>query len=171
MLGSLIGCATHRGSLYEEPNTDLPRPHCGSKITISDERKNITTGQKLHIPTFTMPGDNGQVRPEMPIDLLSRYNALLKQTCAGFESQYTYQVRIVGGFMAFKATLTSEREIAGAKLSVQLIDAANKPVREWTGDRTGTRSSIDADEKTARAMLDKAYDRVFIDALYALTLR
>lgn len=171
LFGLTAGCASHRGSLYDEPNIDLPKPHCGAKITISDERRNITTGQKLYIPTFTMPGDNGRVQPEMPLDLLARYSALLKQTCARIEDKYAYQVRIVGGFMAFKATLTSEQEIVGVKLSVQLLDTKNKPVGEWTGDRVGMRSSIDADEKTARVMLNNAYDRVFVDALYALAVR
>jgi len=118
---------------------------------------------------MTVPGNNHLARPELPTYLPAIFDKSIEKYCGGTMPGHVYEVRIVEGFVAFKATFTKEIEIASVTYQVILHDEKNKAIREWTGTRAGEFESLDASEQSAMALLDMAYAAVFLDAITALS--
>lgn len=172
IFGSLctVACASKRGSLFESKRLESEKIICADRAVIVDLRPSSKSNKSLNVPGITFPGNHNLVRPDLPANLAEYFQGLLSAHCKQRVFGYTYEVQIVEGLVAFKATFTSEIEIASATYHVTLRDERGVIINEWTGDKYGEYESIDADEERVLRLLTDAYIATFREAIYALRM-
>jgi hypothetical protein len=161
-------CVTRRGTLFEKQNRPVTKPFCGEKYQIKDLRPMGKVPSTLNVPVITFKGDHGLARPPVPEHLTDIFDKAMVIHCDKVLSKYVYEIQIHEAYVAFEASLTKETEIVTVRLSVLLYNEQGAVIREWSGERTGEKESLDASDKSVLNMLNHAYATVFVDALYGL---
>ncbi|WP_133256941.1 hypothetical protein [Hymenobacter edaphi] len=131
-------------------------------ITIDDARP-LTSSRAIKLPAFSRPGQMDKVWPMLTPEQRAGIQRVLRAPFSADSTKpaVTLRCQLDDAYQTFFATTEDENVGAGARVTLELLDAQGELLRTATGQQRLTRRSLDA----RQSVLEELYQQALLSAV------